>query len=311
MELRELRNFMRVAHAGSVSRAAQELRIAQPALSRQITKLEDDLGVALFARHGRGVRLSAAGSLLLERAESIAQLVHQTGEEIKGDRSPARGRVTLGVPPAAGRLLVPMFVERFHQTWPQMTLHVREGVSSSLQEWLVERRIDVALIHNPPHLEALEISPLLSERMFVVAPPERLIRERRHPATFRIADIGELPLILPNIAHSNRRLVEHAALEHGVRLRIKIESDSVAFAKAMVENGLGYTILTYAAVVDEVRRKHLTVFPIARPALSTKVNVVTLRDKELPRLTRDAAAMLGDVCRALVRDRQWTGARLA
>jgi LysR family nitrogen assimilation transcriptional regulator len=77
MELKELRNFMRVARAGSVSRAAQELRLAQPALSRQIRKLEHELGVSLFARHGRGVRLSAAGSLLLERAEAITTLVHQ------------------------------------------------------------------------------------------------------------------------------------------------------------------------------------------------------------------------------------------
>src|SRR5262249_54892656 len=113
MELRELRNFMRVARAGSVSRAAKELRLAQPALSRQIKKLEHELGVPLFSRHGRGVRLSAAGSLLLERAEAIAQLVHQTSEEIREERSPARGRITLGVPPIGGRLVIPHFVERF------------------------------------------------------------------------------------------------------------------------------------------------------------------------------------------------------
>jgi LysR family nitrogen assimilation transcriptional regulator len=76
MELRELRNFMRVARAGRVSRAAGELRLAQPALSRQTRKLKNELDVSLFTRHGRGVRLSAAGSLLLERAEAITHLVH-------------------------------------------------------------------------------------------------------------------------------------------------------------------------------------------------------------------------------------------
>lgn len=74
MELKELRNFMRVAHAGSVSRAAQELRVAQPALSRQIKKLEHELGTPLFSRHGRGMRLSAAGARLLERAEAPGSL---------------------------------------------------------------------------------------------------------------------------------------------------------------------------------------------------------------------------------------------
>ena len=110
MELKELRNFMQVARAGSVSRAAEELRLAQPALSRQIKKLEHELGVSLFTRHGRGVRLSAAGSLLLERAEAITHLVHQTSEEIKDDRS-VDVAMTLTTPncPAAGEL--PTMVE--------------------------------------------------------------------------------------------------------------------------------------------------------------------------------------------------------
>ncbi len=112
------------------------------------------------------------------------------------------------------------------------------------------------------------------------------------------------------MAHANRRLVENAAIEHGVRLRIKIEADSVAFAKALVENGLGYTILTYAAVQDEVEREALTIYPIARPTLSTKVAIVTLRDKQLPKATRDASALLHEVCRALVRSKQWAGAQL-
>lgn len=310
MELRELRNFMRVARAGSVSRAAEELRLAQPALSRQIKKLEHELGVPLFSRHGRGVRLSPAGSMLLERAEAITHLVHQTSEEIKEDRATSRGRVALGVPPAAGRILIPTFVERFQKAWPQTTLHMREGVASSLQEWLLEKRIDVALLHNPPHLESLDITPLLSERMMVIGPPPRRIKDKKHPTNFRIRDLGELPLVLPNMAHTNRRLVENAALEHGVRLRIKIEVDSVAFAKALVERGLGYTILTYAAVQDEVQRKKLTIYPITRPTLSTHVTIVTLRE-QLPKLTQDASAMLFDVCRTLVRDKTWAGAQLA
>jgi LysR family nitrogen assimilation transcriptional regulator len=310
MELKELRNFMRVARAGSVSRAAQELRLAQPALSRQIKKLEDELGVTLFARHGRGVRLSAAGSLLLERAEAITHLVHQTAEEIREDRSPESGRITLGVPPAAGKLIIPPFVERFRKAWPNTTLHMREGVTSSLQEWLMEKRIDVALLHNPPHLAALEISPVLSERMLVIGPPPHLIKDKKHPAQFRVGDLAELPLILPNVAHNNRRLVEHFALEHGVRLRIKIEADSVVFAKALVEKGLGYTILTFAAVQDDVERKKLTAYPIVRPTLSTQVSIVTLRDQEPSKLIQQTGELLHEVCRSLVHSKVWAGAQL-
>jgi LysR family nitrogen assimilation transcriptional regulator len=309
MELRELRNFTQVARAGSVSRAAAELRLAQPALSRQIKKLEQELGVALFTRHGRGVRLSAAGSLLLERAEAIAQLVHETGEEIKDNRSPARGRFTLGLPPAAGRLLISPFAAQFQKNWPQTTLHMREGVASSLLEWLIDKRLDLALMHNPPHLETLQISDLLTERMLVVGSAQG-DKKANHPASFRIRDLGGLPLILPNLAHTNRRLVEHAALEHGVRLRIKIEADSVAFAKAMVENGLGYTILTYAAVQDELARGTLMAYPIVRPTLSTRVSIVTLRGENPSDLIHDAGELMRGVCRRLVRSGRWVGAQL-
>ena len=113
------------------------------------------------------------------------------------------------------------------------------------------------------------------------------------------------------MAHTNRRLVEHFALENGVRLRIKIEADSVVFAKALVEKGLGYTILTYAAVQDDVERKKLTVYPIVRPALSTKVSIVTLRDQAPSKLIQQTSDMLHDVCRTLVRSKVWAGAQLA
>lgn len=308
MELKELRNFMRVARAGCVSRAADELRLAQPALSRQISKLERELGVSLFSRHGRGVRLSAAGSLLLERAEAIVHLVRQTSDEIREDRSLAAGRITLGVPPAAGRLLIPTFVEQFQKAWPKIALHMREGVTSSLQEWLLEKRIDIAILHNPPHLEALNICPVLTERMHVIAPPHHG-QGKKPRTTFRIRDLAELPLILPSMAHNNRRLVEQAALEHGVRLRIRTEVDSVAFAKAMVERGLGCTILTYAAVQEEVARKRLAAYPIVRPALSTRVTIVTPRDQP-PKTTQYASETLLEVCRMLVRSKQWAGAQL-
>lgn len=307
MEFKHLRHFMRVARAGSVSRAAQDLRLAQPALSRQIRQLERELGVSLFTRHGRGVRLSPAGSLLLERAESIAHLVQQTREEIREDRAPEGGRLALGVPPAAGRILTPLFVARFQDARPKTALHMVEGVTSSLQEWLLEKRLDIAILHNPPHLESLDITPILTERMMVIGPP---VRGKAQARQFRIRDFADLPLILPSMAHNNRRLVESAALEHGVRLRIRTEVDSVAFAKAMVEEGLGYTILTYAAVQDEVARRRLCAYPIVRPALLTMVNAVMLRGQpSLPHVA-DAFNILRDVCRSLVRGGDWVGTKL-
>lgn len=196
-------------------------------------------------------------------------------------------------------------MRHFQAERPQTSLHIREGVTSTLQEWLLDKRLDVALLHNPPPLDTLNIKPVLQERMWLIGPPPKA-SAAAGARSYRIRDLGDLPLILPSLAHNNRRLVEQAALEHGVRLRIKIEIDSVAFAKAMVEDGLGYTILTYAAVEEEVTQGRLAAFPILRPVLSTTVTLVTPTGA-LPRLTEETAATLFGIARDLVRGRRWSG----
>ena len=95
-----------------------------------------------------------------------------------------------------------------------------------------------------------------------------------------------------------------------MQLRIKIEADSVSFAKAMVASGLGYTILTFAAIQDEVAQGTLTAYPIVRPTLTTRVSIITLRDNHDSKLTQDASAKLREVCCTLVRQKIWAGAVL-
>ncbi|MCF8478032.1 MAG: LysR family transcriptional regulator, partial [Pseudolabrys sp.] len=303
------RNFMPDARAGSLRPAARGPRPAQPAVSGQIEKLEHELGVPLFSRHGRGIRLSTAGSVLPDRAEAIAQPAQETGEKIRKDRSPARSRFSVGAPPASGRLLVPPFAERLQKTWPQTALHIREGGVSSLLEWVTGKRRDPALLHHPPRLKAFILGPFRPNacrwslrRRTSQDPP--LVQDLAHPRPRRLA------VILPNMAHTERRLVEHAALEHGVQLCIKIEADSVSFAKATVDNRLGYTILAFAAMQDEVTRGALTAYPVLRSPLSTRVAIVALRDQHPVTLTQHASAMLHDVCRAPVRQKIRAGAVL-
>ena len=200
------------SRAPAVSAAQpQELGLAQPALSRQIKKLEQELGVSLFARHGRGVRLSAAGSMLLERAETIAQLVHQTGEEIRDDRSPARWphharRAAGGRTPAH----------------PAVRRTISENLAADDAAYARRRRQFAAgMADGKAHRygnAAQSAAPGIAG--YQAAPERTHVRHRtlgaarqaaQAAASFRIRDLAELPLILPNMAHNNRRLVEHAA----------------------------------------------------------------------------------------------------
>jgi LysR family nitrogen assimilation transcriptional regulator len=146
--------------------------------------------------------------------------------------------------------------------------------------------------------------------MWLIGPPSSARKSVRRARDIRFRDLADIPLVLPSLAHNNRRLVEQAALEHGIRLRIKLEVDSVAFAKAIVEQGIAHTILTFAAVQEEVALRKLTAYAIARPGLSTRVSIVTLLDKQLPRLVQDARDIVHEVARQLIRDRHWPGAQL-
>ena len=303
-DIRELRSFVQVVRSGSISRAAARLHIAQPAVSRQIQKLEEELGKPLVRRHGRGVTATDAGAVLLDRAEALLRQFDQLSEDVLGGEESVTGHVVLGVPPAAGLLIAPEAVKLFRQRYPNASLQIREGISSLLEEWLLDRRVDVAVLHNPPALGDIAITPVLRERMVLAGPPSRAAAR-----PVRLAELGAVPLILPSMPHANRRLMEQAAMQHRIRLHLALEVDSVPLTKAMVAGGLGHTILTLAGVSREVASGELTARPIHRPPLHS---MIALGHQQASRgsLVSGTVAVTLDVISALVKSGTWPGARL-
>jgi LysR family nitrogen assimilation transcriptional regulator len=301
MDIRELRSFIHVARAGSFSRAASELYIAQPALSRQIAKLEEEIGVPLLIRYGRGVRLTAAGARLLERAEMITHMVNETGEQVRASADEEGGHLAVGLPPTIGALIGAELIRDFRARWPRVTLHLREGLSSSLQEWVLDKRVDLAVVYNQPLLDAFDVRPLFSEPMILIGPLGA--PGRKH--SYQIRDLADVPLILPGLPHSNRRLVEQAAIQHGVRLRVELEVDSVALTKQLVKAGLGYSILTQVAIKEEVSRGELVAYAIERPSIRSTVAITTLRENRRSRLVDAWSTLLREKLQALIANEIW------
>ena len=306
-DIRELRTFVQAARAGSISRASERLNIAQPALSRQVHKLEQELGLPLLVRHGRGVTLTQAGALLLERAEALIHQFDQIPHDLRTSEAAFTGPVVLGVPPAAGLLVAPAVYKVFRARWPNAALQIREGVSSLLEEWLLDRRLDIAVLHNPPPLDDIDITPVLHERMVLACPPSDVAGADR---PISLSDIGAIKLILPSAPHSNRRLVERAAAQHGARLHLMLEVDSVPLTKALVQGGVGSTILTYASVAAERAAGTLTVRPIHRPPLMSVIALATPRDAQADWLRAELTGLVADVIGGLVASGAWQGARL-
>ncbi|MCK1395725.1 LysR family transcriptional regulator [Bradyrhizobium sp. 1] len=308
MDIRGLRYFVHVARAGSFSRAATELHIAQPALSRQIKKLEDELGTQLLLRHGRGVTITDAGAVLLTDAEHVIDRLAQTLDVLKKGHQSFAGQVTIGVPPTSGLLIVPRMVAALRERWPHATLAIREGISSFLEEWLVDRRIDVAVLHNPSPLGGIHMTPVLKERMVLACAPHHPAASRRG---IRLQDIAQIPLILPSLPHSNRRLIEGAATRHNIRLKLALEVDSIPLIKAMVKSGDGATIQTLAGVAAEAARGELVTRAIERPPLTSTIWIAMPHEAHASWLTLEVARLLKASIAQLVTEKIWVGARLA
>src|SRR5690606_27437186 len=220
------------------------LRIAQPALSRCVRQIEDALGVELLIRHGRGVEVTAAGERLYHHAQRLLRDVQLVQEEVAATSGMPFGHVYLAMPPATGQMLAPSVVERYRALYPRVTLHILEGFSGYIHEWLSSGRIDVGVVHNATQRPSLKIWPLLTERMFLIAPG----CNARQPVPVRdrysVRDLADLPLILPSKPHSLRMLIEVAVARAGATLDLSLEADGLPIIKSMVDRGLGFTVLT-------------------------------------------------------------------
>jgi len=307
LELRELRCFRSVARTGNFNRAARELNTSQPNVSYQVQKLEQELGIQLVIRHRRGVTLTQAGSCLMERLDVILGLLNAPLEPAA---TPERtsGTISVALPPEPAPLLVPRLLEACRERWSHLTLVIREGTSASLEEWVLDRRVDVAVLQDPAALDDLMIEPVVTERLGLVSD----VRTLRLDGTdsIRVRQLGELKLILPHPRHWIRRLVDNAAFRRGIVLDQVQQVDGVALTKEMVRDGAGHTVLPFVAVRDEVARGTLSFLPIDHNPLLT-IHAIASRGGVAPApFVTEVGRVLHGVMSGLAKSGAWTGASL-
>ena len=304
LDLRELRYFQSVARTGNFGRSARELSVSQPAVSQQVRKLEQGLGTQLLVRHGRGVMLTPAGACLRDRLDTIMQLLSAPlNEEVAAGTVP--GSVSLAVPAETGPLLAALLAKEFRARWPDVALDIREGTGSDLEEWVLHRRVDVAIVQDPPNLAELDATPILTETLGLVGSVRSRIVEDQRP--LRLRDLVGEPLILPGRPHWIRRRVESVARRYGIRLDPVLQVNSFASTKVMVRNGLGCTILPLASVQDEIARGVLAFRPIGYPELVSTCAIACLRSASLP-IVNDFIDIAREAMITLAASGAWPGA---
>ena len=260
MDLVQLLYFVRVAELGSFTRAAAALGVAQPALSRQVRLLEVELRHTLLRRTGRGAVTTAAGALLLEHGRGILHQVDRARDELAQMRGGLAGRVAIGLPPSVARALTVRLSRAFQAQLPDARLAVSEGLSTSLLESLVAGRLDVAVLYNAAVTPDVEITPLGREELLLVqpaaAPPGAHADSADGTAPTAhatLAELSQLPLVIPSRPNAIRMHVEGALAQAGLSPTVAMEVDGIPSILELVAGGAGCAVLSRQTVLSAQR----------------------------------------------------------
>jgi LysR family nitrogen assimilation transcriptional regulator len=248
MNLRQLKYFVSVVEAGNMTRAAEQLHVAQTALGMQIRQIEEDLGVALLVRHSRGVEPTKAGSLLHARALTILKLVEETRREVSACEREQSEAIRLGITPALMLVVGPEIALTVRDTAPQVLLSIVEAMSHVLLNTLTRGEVDFILCYDVPDLPHLARTALLQDDLVLITSP----RERAGQPIAFVEALDET-LAMPEQGDSIRNVVTRTARELGLELNVGYEVRSVPAIKSLVMRGAASGILPYFSVIDEVR----------------------------------------------------------
>jgi LysR family nitrogen assimilation transcriptional regulator len=309
MDLRQLRYFVAIVEHGSFSKAAGALNVAQPALSLHVRNMETALGTDLLFRGPHGVVTTEAGDILLRNARTIIDQFAIAQDQIRGYGAEPAGEVRLGLPGTISQILsVPLIIEA-KRRYPNIKLRIAEAMSGFVLEWIREAQVDLAVLYFPLSDRALTSLPILTEELWLLGPARPMagvVLSAKASVPFK--KVAQLPLILPSLNHGLRELLDREATHHSLVLNTVIEVDSYANIKALVEAGLGYSILPFNSIAREVQAGRIRAWKLNKPELKRQVHLVHSVDRPL----KQAVAAIETLCKStllnLAATGEWSGA---
>ena len=309
MKLRQLQYFLAVVENGSFSKASAELRVAQPALSQQVRKLEQELGVELLTRGPRGVVANERGETLALDTRKLLYDLERMVDKVRGPDSQPKGRVALGIPSTLNNVLGVPLIERVKRELPLVSLKVVESLSGYILNMLRDGHLDLALLCHIEQLPGFSIRKVLIEDLYFVAPPDRRPARRRGsgaaPETIEFANLDQFEFTLPGHPHGLRALVKRYSQQTGVELRITTEVDAIIQIKRLVSRGVGCSILPHAAVADELQAGSLSALRIVKPSVQRLTSIAHRADRPLLRAASEVRSHTLAAIRALVLSDDW------
>ena len=301
MDLRQLRSLVYIADCGSLSRAAEILRTSQPSLSQQIKHLEAELGVELLHRHARGVTLTELGHAFCAHARTIMKDVERAKEEITARADSPSGKVSVGLPTSACRGIASHLIRIVSDKYPNISLHILEGMTGTLDEWVQLGRLDVALLYDHKAFANIDPTEIMLEDLMLMAGKGNPILQR---AQISFSELQTLPIVLPSNQHVIRNLIEQLAARENIVLNVVIDCDSLPGIIDLVRNGY-MTVMPHFAMLEEINRNEVGAVAITNPTPFWRLSTIVSKRTINFRSAQVVAKTLVETIQAMVADGTW------
>ncbi|MER9159305.1 LysR family transcriptional regulator [Mesorhizobium sp. M0778] len=300
MEIRQLRYFVGVVEAGSFTRASAQLNVAQSALSLHVRQLEESFGTRLLVRDRTGVSVTDSGAKLLEHARTILREIQLTKAELTNTVSSPSGEVTLGIPSGAARVLSGELLAAARSELPGVALKMVEGMTGPLEEWMSAGRFSLAVLYRTAESTG-QMTVLAREEFCLVVPPEL----PPFDDSIRLADLHAFPLAVPMRNNNVRRSVADAVAQHGCKLDVRFEVDSLSTIINMVTEGRAYSILTPSAIQKEALQGLARTVRIVDPVITRSVVLAANPKDERSLAVAAVRKLIPKVVKNLIESGKW------
>ncbi|MEP7085666.1 MAG: LysR substrate-binding domain-containing protein, partial [Betaproteobacteria bacterium] len=234
--------------------------------------------------------MTEAGRVMLDHGRGILHQVARAREDLGRMRGNLAGRVAVGLPPTIAKVMAVALTREFRQRLPDASLSITEGLSISMQDWLLAGRLDIALLYNASPSAEVELMPLREEELLLIAPKPTPKSRRADTSPILLAEVAALPLVIPSRPNAIRMLVETTMAGIGCRPTIALEIDGVSAILDLVSDGAGHAILPSYAVATAAKPSSYFTRRIVKPRLRSKLEIAT-SSRRATTLTQQA--MLG------------------
>lgn len=304
MDIKQLRSFITISETKNITKAAALLNIVQPAVSRQIHLLEDELGVELFERSRHGMHLTNEGKILEEYARRALKEIETAKIELTSSDGALKGSVNIGILSSLSELLSVALMRIIKEKYPNVNLKITVGYSGHLKEWLENGEIDVALIYGSTSSKFLDMQSMVQEQLWLIGSSQANLSAEQ---SIELKDISQYDLILPYAPHRLRTLIEQGFHKAKYELKISAEVNDLTVQKQLVKEGFGYTILPLVSIKNDLGNNIFRAAPINHPDFTREVVLALPNTRHISKLVHTIAQEVILVSKASVIEQEWLG----